>query len=94
MVRLSALRTGPLYPLGNTPGTDFCSGLSRHQGHSAAERTMSMKKFNDTIGNRARDIPACGAVPEAPTAPPRTPEAKAGSQISCEYSVQIHIKST
>jgi hypothetical protein len=24
VVRLSALRTGPVYPLRNTPGTDFC----------------------------------------------------------------------
>jgi hypothetical protein len=29
-----------------------------------------MKKSNDTIGNRTRDLPACNAVPQ-PTAPPR-----------------------
>ena len=29
-----------------------------------------MKNFNDTIGNRTRDLPACSAVPQ-PTAPPR-----------------------
>jgi hypothetical protein len=29
-----------------------------------------MKVFNDTIGNRTRDLPACSAVPQ-PTAPPR-----------------------
>ena len=29
-----------------------------------------MKNFNDTIGNRTRDFPACSAVPQ-PTAPPR-----------------------
>jgi len=34
---------------------------------------MSMKKSNDTIGNRTRDLPACSAVPQ-PTAPPRAPE--------------------
>jgi hypothetical protein len=28
-----------------------------------------MKKSNDTIGNRTRDLPACSAVPQ-PTAPP------------------------
>ena len=33
---------------------------------------MSMKKSNDTIGNRTRDLPACSAVPQ-PTAPPRAP---------------------
>jgi hypothetical protein len=30
---------------------------------------MSMKKSNDTIGNRIGDLPACGAVPQ-PSAPP------------------------
>jgi hypothetical protein len=29
-----------------------------------------MKNSNDTIGNRTRDLPGCGAVPQ-PTAPPR-----------------------
>jgi hypothetical protein len=31
---------------------------------------MSMKNPNDTIGNRTRNLSACGAVPQ-PTAPPR-----------------------
>jgi len=35
-----------------------------------AGRIKSIKKPNDTIGNRPRDIPACNAVPQ-PTAPPR-----------------------
>jgi hypothetical protein len=25
---------------------------------------MSMKNFNDTIGNRSRDLPVCSAVPQ------------------------------
>jgi hypothetical protein len=29
-----------------------------------------MKNSNETIGNRTRDLPNCGAVPQ-PTAPPR-----------------------
>ena len=33
---------------------------------------MSMKNSSDTFGNRTRDLPACGAVPQ-PTAPPRAP---------------------
>jgi len=32
-----------------------------------------MKKSNDTIGNRTRDLPACSAVPQ-PTAPLRAPK--------------------
>jgi hypothetical protein len=31
--------------------------LSRHQGHSATGRIMSMKNSNDTTGNRTRDLP-------------------------------------
>jgi len=49
VVRLSALRTGRLYPLQNTPDTYFCSRLSQPQDHSAAGRIMSMKNSNDTI---------------------------------------------
>jgi hypothetical protein len=52
----------PPLPPGNIPGT-------RPQGHSTVGRTMSIKKSNDTIGNRTRDLPACSAVPQ-PTAPP------------------------
>ena len=72
VVRLSALRTGCLYHLGNIPGTHFCQKLSRPQAHSAAGRIMSVKNFNHTIGNGTRDLPACSAVPQ-PTAPPRAP---------------------
>jgi hypothetical protein len=36
---------------------------------------MTMKKSNDTIGNRTRNLPACSAVPQ-PTAPPRAPQNK------------------
>ena len=38
--RLSALRTDRLYPPGNAPGTHFCQGLSRSQGHSAFGRIL------------------------------------------------------
>jgi hypothetical protein len=56
MVRLSALRTGRLYPPGNIPGTHFCYRLSRPQGRSAAGRIMSTKNSNDIIGNRTREL--------------------------------------
>jgi hypothetical protein len=36
--------------------------LSRPQGHSAAGRIKSMKKPNDPIGNRIRDLAACSVV--------------------------------
>jgi len=37
---LSALRTGRLYPPGNTHGTHFCWRLSRPQGRSAIGRIL------------------------------------------------------
>ena len=55
VVRLSARRTDRLYYRGDTPGV--------------AGKIKSMKKPNDRIGNRTRDLPACSAVPQ-PTAPP------------------------
>jgi len=33
---------------------------------------MSMKNFNDAIGNRTHDLPVCSSVPQ-PTVPPHTP---------------------
>jgi len=68
VVRLSAIRTGRLYPSGNTPGSHFCWRLSQPHGHSAAGRIMSMENSGDTNGNRTRDLPASSAMPQ-PTAP-------------------------
>jgi len=45
--------------------------LSQPQGHSAIGRIMSMKNYNDTIGNRTCGFLACSVVPQ-PTAPRRT----------------------
>jgi hypothetical protein len=44
--------------------------MSRLQGHSAAGRIRSIKKFNDLVGNRTHDFPACSIVSQ-PTALPR-----------------------
>ena len=70
VVRL-ALRTGPVTPPGNIPGTHFCYSLGQPQGHSAAGR-MSMKNSSDTIGNRTCDPHACSTVPQ-PTTSSRAP---------------------
>jgi len=58
VVRLSALRTGRLYPQGNIPGTHFCQRLSQPQGHSVAGRIMSMKNSSDTMRNPTRNLTA------------------------------------
>jgi hypothetical protein len=48
----------------------FLLNLSRPQAHSAVGRIVSMKNYNDTIGNRTRDLPVRSAVPQ-PNATPR-----------------------
>ena len=69
MLRLSALRTGRLYHQEIFLVLISVRGCVNPRGHSAAGRIMSMKKSNDTIENRTRDLPVCSAVPQ-PTAPP------------------------
>jgi hypothetical protein len=58
----------PLLPK-HYPGTHYCQRLCRTQGHSTAGR-MSIKSFNDAIGNRTRGLPACSPVTQL-TAPER-----------------------
>jgi hypothetical protein len=68
---LSALRAGRALPPGTFLVLISVKRPSLPQGHSAAERIRSIEKSNDLIGNRTRDIPACGIVPQ-PTTLPRT----------------------
>jgi hypothetical protein len=53
-----------LHP-GNNPGTHFCQGLSRTQGHIQAGRIISIKNPNDPIVNQTRYLPVCSAVPQS-----------------------------
>jgi hypothetical protein len=71
-VRLSALRTGLLYPQEIFLVLISVRGWVDPHDHNAAGRIMSMKTSNDTIGNRTCALPTCSAVPQ-PTAPPRAP---------------------
>jgi len=67
--RFLAICTGRLYPTKDTAGNHFYQRLSWPQGDNAAEKIKSMKIFNETIGNRTRNLPACSPVPE-PNVPP------------------------
>ena len=70
VLRLSALRTGHLYPPANIPGNHFCYRTNLHTSHSAAGRTMSMKNSKYTIRNRIRDLPPCSVVQNQPLCNP------------------------
>ena len=61
--KVVSLTHRPPLPPGNTRGTHFCYRLSRPRGHSATGRIMSLKNYNDTIGNRTRNLPVCRLVP-------------------------------
>ena len=68
----SAYGGGERLVQGNISGNLFCWRLSRPQDHSAAGGIISVKNSIDIIGNRTRDLPACGAEHQ-PTAAKRSP---------------------
>jgi len=72
VARLSALRTGRLYPQEISLVLISIRGWVNPRAVVAAGRVVTIKNFNNTIGNRTHDLPACSAAPQ-PTAPPRAP---------------------
>jgi hypothetical protein len=59
--------SSPPFTLRKIPGTHFCERLSQPQDHSAAGRIRSIEMYNNLIGTRTRDIPACSIVPQLTT---------------------------
>ena len=93
LVRLSAQRTGCLYPPppGDIPGTHSCKKLSRPQGHKCSRKVLVNKENpNDSIENQTRDLPTCSAVPQ-PTAPQRTPHKHAQEKKSNIKFMELYL---
>jgi hypothetical protein len=66
-VRLSALLTDHHLPPGRFLALISVRDLGRPQGHSAAEKIRSTGKSSELIGNRTRDLPGCGIMPQLTT---------------------------
>jgi hypothetical protein len=71
VIRLLALRSGRPYPK-KVSWYSFLLEAKPIPGPSCGRMYYVNEKLNDIIGNRTRDLPACGTVPQ-PTAPPRAP---------------------
>jgi hypothetical protein len=66
-VRLSAPRTGHPLPTGRFPVLIYVRGWVGPRAIVRLEGLGQLKKFNDLIGNRTRDLPACSIVPRTTT---------------------------
>jgi len=106
MLRLPAAQEGGkvVSPTHRTPlppkRYPWCSFLLKLESIPGPQcgRIKSLKNSNDPIGNRARDLPACSAVPQ-PTASPRNPSLEltfknsmSCSQTACMFFARISEK--
>jgi hypothetical protein len=90
VIRLSALRTGRLYPTRNPCNSFLLQADSTARQLSGAGRIKSAKYSTYPIRNQTRGLPGCSAVPQ-PTAPPRTPSQSPDCNQSCDFPITKHL---
>jgi hypothetical protein len=64
---LAARRSLPPPPPQEDSWYSFLLEAESTEGHSAAAKIRPIKKSNDLIGNRTRDLPACNTVSQPST---------------------------
>jgi hypothetical protein len=85
-VRLSALRAGRPLPPGKFQEYSWYSFLLEVEATPGLEGLGQLKKSNDLIGIRSRDLPACSIVSQ-PTTIPRAPAE--GINIESNAAAQV-----
>jgi hypothetical protein len=90
VVRLSAQRTGRLYPQEGFLVVISVRGWVDLRAVVWPGRIKSLKNSSDSIGNRTRDLPVCITVPQ-PTTPPRNWQGNTGVLfLCCGSSIRLH----
>jgi len=86
-LRLSALSNGHLYPTVNILGTHFCVEEESIPGSECGRKGLSMKNFNETIGNQTHYLLACNAMPQPTALYGVEPKTKANKTQARKYLI-------
>jgi hypothetical protein len=75
----------PPLPQGNSPGTHLCLSWVDPRTTVRLQGLCKWKKYNNTIGNRTRDLPACSAMPQPTASPCARKNILAHNKYTCDW---------